>query len=143
MPVKKADSATITAAEEGTATNPTTEVEGVTTVAAAVTGTNPTIGVGDAMTDAAVAVAVTGTAPSATTQTSHSARSATFVGNHAETPHQSRVTEVSTEGTTDVGASIEETTTGVVVLTVETTAEAVDATIHATAEIGIVPSATI
>ncbi len=139
MPVKKADSATTTAAEEGTATNPTTEVEGVTTVAAAVTGTNPTIGVEDAMIDAAVAVAVTGTAPSATTQTSHSARSATFAGNHAETPHQSRVTEVSTEGTTDVGASIEETTTGVVV----STAEAVDATIHATAEIGIVPSATI
>ena len=143
MPVKKADSATITAAEEGTATNPTTEVEDVTTDAAAVTVTNPTTGVEAAMTDAAVAVVVTGTALSATTQTSHSARNATFVGNHAETPHQSRVTEVSTEGTTDVVASIEETTTGVVVSIAETTAEAVDATIHATAGTGIVPNATI
>jgi hypothetical protein len=143
VPVKKADSATITAAEEGTATNPTTEVEDVTTDAAAVTVTNPTTGVEAAMTDAAVAVVVTGTALSATTQTSHSARNATFVGNHAETPHQSRVTEVSTEGTTDVVASIEETTTGVVVSIAETTAEAVDATIHATAGTGIVPNATI
>ena len=133
MPVKKTGSATITAAEEGIATNPTTGVEAVTTDAAAVTVTNPTTEAEAAMTEATTAALAIGTAPSATTQTLHSVRNATAVGNHAETLHRSLETV----------ATIGETTTDVVVSNKETTDVAVDATIHETAGIGIAQNATI
>jgi hypothetical protein len=133
VPVKKTGSATITAAEEGTATNPTTGVEAVTTDAAAVTVTNPTTEAEAAMTGATTAALAIGTAPSATTQTLHSVRNATAVGNHAETLHRSLETV----------ATIGETTTDVVVSNKETTDVAVDATIHETAGTGIAQNATI
>ena len=138
MLVKKAVFATITAAEDATTdvvvvidTNPTTGVEDGTTDVEGATASNPMTEVEDAMTAVTTAGLAIGIVLSATTQTLHSARNATVVGNRAGTLRRNLETADLTEGTTVEAALIGETTVGAAV------------TIPATAETGTARSATI
>ena len=148
MLVKKAVFATITAAEDATTdvvvvidTNPTTGVEDGTTDVEGATASNPMTEVEDAMTAVTTAGLAIGIVLSATTQTLHSARNATVVGNRAETLRRNLETADLTEGTT-VEADLTGETTVEADLIGETTVGAA-VTIPATAETGTARSATI
>ena len=148
MLVKKAVFATITAAEDATTdvvvvidTNPTTGVEDGTTDVEGATASNPMTEVEDAMTAVTTAGLAIGIVLSATTQTLHSARNATVVGNRAETLRRNLETADLTEGTT-VEADLTGETTVEAALIGETTVGAA-VTIPATAETGTARSATI
>ena len=148
MLVKKAVFATITAAEDGTTdvvvvidTNPTTGVEDGTTDVEDATASNPMTEVEDAMTAVTTAGLAIGIVLSATTQTLHSARNATVVGNRAETLRRNLETADLTEGTTVEAALTGETTVEAALIGETTVGAAV--TIPATAETGTARSATI
>ena len=148
MLVKKAVFATITAAEDGTTdvvvvidTNPTTGVEDGTTDVEGATASNPMTEVEDAMTAVTTAGLAIGIVLSATTQTLHSARNATVVGNRAETLRRNLETADLTEGTTVEAALTGETTVEAALIGETTVGAAV--TIPATAETGTARSATI
>ena len=148
MLVKKAVFATITAAEDATTdvvvvidTNPTTGVEDGTTDVEGATASNPMTEVEDAMTAVTTAGLAIGIVLSATTQTLHSARNATVVGNRAETLRRNLETADLTEGTTVEAALTGETTVEAALIGETTVGAAV--TIPATAETGTARSATI